>query len=160
LKNLIEDDFCDDFEEVEVEKEIEKIQLRSHAEYVLRSIQITRSKHFKKDIKKIAKYYIRKFFKNKNGMQGEKLNISLIYDKSNIEKMINTNILDSTNIIYKTLKDTSYSEKSKTQKDVTKDIILVNEALKKIYKSKIPQQFAGGMLLLYLEFCKGIKFET
>jgi hypothetical protein len=160
LKNLIEDDFCDDFEEVEVEKEIEKIQLRSHAEYVLRSIQITRSKHFKKDIKKIAKYYIRKFFKNKNGVQGEKLNISLIYDKSNIEKMINTNILDSTNIIYKTLKDTSYSEKSKTQKDVTKDIILVNEALKKIYKSKIPQQFAGGMLLLYLEFCKGIKFET
>jgi hypothetical protein len=160
LKNLIEDDFYDDFEEVEVEKEIEKIQLRSHAEYVLKSIQITKSKHFKKDIKKIAKYYIRKFFKNKKGIQGEKLDVSLIYDKSNIEKMINTNILDSTNIIYKTLKDTSYSEKSKTQKDVTKDIILVNEALKKIYKSKIPQQFAGGMLLLYLEFCKGIKFET
>lgn len=160
MKNLIEDDFYDDFEEVDVEKEIEKIQLRSHAESVLKSIQITQSRHFKKDIKKIAKYYIRKFFKNKKDKKGDKLNVEIIYNKHNIERMVNTNILESTNIIYENLKSTSYAEKSKRQKDVTKDIVLVNEALKKIYKSKIPQQFAGGMLLLYLEFCKGVKIEA
>jgi hypothetical protein len=160
MKNLIEDDFYDNFEEVDVGKELEKLQLKSQAESVLKSVQITKSKHFKRDVKKIAKYYIKKFFKNKKDFKGQKLNINFLYNKNCIEKLIDMNIPNSTKAIYESLKNTSYVEKSKKEKDVTKDIILVNETLKKIYKSKIPQQFAGGMLLLYLEFCKGIKVET
>jgi hypothetical protein len=162
MKNLIEDDFFDDDidEEINAEQELEKIQLKSLAESVLRDIQVTKAKHFKKDIKKIAKYYIKRFFKNKKNITGNKINIKELYSKEKIEKLININILESTKIIYPILeKDKKYCSKNKKE-DVTNDIKLVNEALKKIYKFKIPQQFAGGILLVYLEVCKGIKIET
>lgn len=161
MKNFIEEDFFDDMEEeIDCEQELEKIQLKSQAESVLREIQVTKSKHFKKDIKKIAKYYIKKFFKNKKDINGRKLKIEDLYSKEKIEKLININILESTKIIYPILgREDKYNRKDKKE-DVTKDIKLVNETLKKIYKFKIPQQFAGGILLVYLEVCKGIKIEA
>ena len=159
MKNLIEDDFYDDFENIDAERELEKIQIKSLAESILRDTQITRSSHFKRDIKKIIKYHIKRFFKNKKNKDGETLNLKFLYSKFSIEKIFNFNILESTKLIYENLKDTNYIEKSEKEKDVTKDIILVNESLKKIYKSKVPQCFAGGMLLLYLEFCRGIKID-
>jgi hypothetical protein len=162
MKNFsIEDDFFDDLEEeINCEHALEKIQLKSQAESVLRDIQVTKTKHFKKDIKKIAKHYIKKFFKNKKDISGEKIDIKSLYSKEKIEKLININILESTKIIYPILaKEKKYISKHKKE-DVTEDIKLVNETLKKIYKFKIPQQFAGGVLLLYLEVCKGIKIEV
>lgn len=161
MKNFIEEDFFDDMEEeIDCEQELEKIQLKSQAESVLREIQVTKAKHFKKDIKKIAKYYIKKFFKNKKDINGRKLKIEDLYSKEKIEKLININILESTKIIYPILgREDRYTCKDEKE-DVTKDIKLVNETLKKIYKFKIPQQFAGGILLVYLEVCKGIKIET
>jgi hypothetical protein len=161
MKNLIEEDFFDDIEEeIDCEQELEKIQLKSQAESVLREIQVTKAKHFKKDIKKIAKYYIKKFFKNKKDINGRKLKIENLYSKEKIARLIDINILESTKIIYPILnKEEKYNCKDKKE-DVTKDIKLVNETLKKIYKFKIPQQFAGGILLVYLEVCKGVKIET
>lgn len=160
MKNLIDDFYEDDEEQIDCEQELEKIQLKSLAEIVLKEIQITKSKHFKKDAKKIAKYYIKKFFKNKKDANKKVIDLNNLYSKKNIEKMIDINILESTKIIYSTLKKyKKYCVKDKKE-DVTEDIKLVNESLKKIYNSKIPQQFAGGILLLYLEICKGIKFEA
>lgn len=161
MKNLIDYiDYEEDFEEVDVNQELEKIQLKSIAEGVLRDIEVTRVKHFKKDIKKIAKEYIRIFFKNKKNKDGKRINKEVLFDKQNIIKLLNINIVESTKIIYSSLENSKeFGIKSKKE-DVTNEIKLVNESLKKIYNAKIPQQFAGGMLLMYLEICEGIEFNS
>lgn len=41
-------------------------------------------------------------------------------------------------------------------KDIPWDIFLVSESLQLLIKEKIPQKYSGGMLLLYLELCKGL----
>ncbi len=42
------------------------------------------------------------------------------------------------------------------KKEAPWDVILVNEALQLLGTEGIPQKYAGGMLLLYLELCEGI----
>lgn len=159
MKNFEEEEWFEEDLEENAEEVIEKIQSLNNANLILKDIQITKSSHFRKDIKKIAKEYIRAFFKNKKNYLGEKIKKDQLYKEKYINNILNKSISESAKKIYSTLEYyKKYSRKNKSI-DVTNDIKLVNETLKKIYKSKIPQQFAGGFLLMYLELCKGVKVE-
>jgi len=41
--------------------------------------------------------------------------------------------------------------------EATSDIKLVTQILNFLARSGIPQQFAGGMMILYLEFVEGVR---
>lgn len=159
MKNFEEDEWFDEDCEENAQEIIEKMQSLNNAKTILKNIQITKSSHFKKDIKKIAKEYIKNFFKNKNNYKGVGITKKELYEKKHIDNILNLNISTAAKKIYFNLeKIKKYSKKNK-KSDVTNDVKLVNETLKKIYRAKIPQQFAGGFLVMYLEICKGVKLE-
>lgn len=158
--DFFEEDFwIEDDAEDTPEEALQKIQSVNNAKIILKEMQITRASHFKKDIKKIIKQYIREFFKNKKDYNGNKIKQELLFTNKYIGNILDFSILESTKLVYSVLcQYKKYSLKNKKD-DVTNDIKLVNETLKKIYRSKIPQQFAGGFLLMYLEVCEGVNLE-
>ena len=48
-------------------------------------------------------------------------------------------------------------ERARNTGETTSDIVLVNETLYMLSQSGVPQQFAGGMMILYLEFIEGVE---
>jgi len=156
MKNFEEDWAEEEFEE-NPQEIIEKIHSINNAKLILKEMQINKSCHYKKDIKKIAKEYIKNFFKNKKDHKGYKIKKDQLYENRYLINILNKNISEAAQDVYLVLE--KHKKYYKKTEDVTNDIKLVNESLKKIYKSKIPQQFAGGFLLMYLEICKGVKIE-
>lgn len=149
----------DDCAEESVEDVIQKIQSINNARVILKEMQIFKSIHFRNDIKKIIKKYIKEFFKNKKSYFGGKIDKKSLYNSRYINGILDYNIIESSKLVYSTLGSCEDYSLREDNDDVTRDIKLVNEALKKIYRAKIPQQFAGGFLLMYLELCKGVKVE-
>lgn len=117
---------------------------------------------FKKDSEDLAKYYINVFFHSKPPKNGYKIK-DLVDSPSSLSTVINTNIISGVQKAYKALNNyiiitQEDLNKAKKDGDVTQEIKLVNETLKSLHKAGVPQQFAGGMMILYLEFCEGVSF--
>ena len=68
-------------------------------------------------------------------------------------------MIDGVKIFYDSVKDSNFVE-AKNTGDITEDIKIVNETLNLLCKSGIPQKFAGGMMLIYLKYVKGIKINV
>jgi hypothetical protein len=135
----------------------------SLAQSVLESYDIRSSSDFLLDANYLATNYIKSFFDDKKDKYGEEISSELLNCKKRISVVLNTNIIDSVKRVYSVLgnyikiteEDISFAKKTG---DVTQEIKLVNETLKSLYEFGVPQQFAGGMVILYLEFCEGIDF--
>lgn len=98
-------------------------------------------------LKLIAKNQIISFF-------DKKISKNILLDESHVDMVLNYDIITSVKIAYSSLKD--YEISSSCLGDVTGDVRLVNSILRTLAESKVPQQFAGGMLLLYLKLIEGI----
>ena len=130
---------------------------------VLENYDIRNPSDFLLDANYLASHYVNKFFSDKKNKYGGDISPDLLNCEKRISIVLNTNIIDSVKRIYSTLnnyiniteEDISFAKKTG---DVTQEIKLVNETLKSLYEFGIPQQFAGGMVILYLEFCEGIDF--
>lgn len=147
----------DDNEENEIPEEIQAINL-------LNDLNIESIDDFKNDSIGLATYYIKIFFKDKFIHELTSPDYNLL-DENKILTVVNTSIIMSVQKSYKVLENyinitQEDINKAKKNGDVTEDIKLINETLKSLYKAGVPQQFAGGMMILYLEFCKGINFGT
>lgn len=135
----------------------------SQAQNVLESYDISSPSDFLLDANYLASNYIKSFFDNKKDKHGGEISSDLLNCKKRVSVVLNTNIIDSLKRVYSVLgnyikiteEDISFAKKTG---DVTQEIKLVNETLKSLYEFGIPQQFAGGMIILYLEFCEGIDF--
>lgn len=157
-----ENDYYDDNDEIDSDDDAlpEEIQ----AINLLNDLNIESAEDFRNDAAELARHYIKIFFNNKkpdNPLPSE-------YDLLSTDKIytvLNTSIISGVKKSYKALEryiviTQEDMNKAKKNGDVTEEIKLVNESLKSIYKAGIPQQFAGGMMILYLEYCRGIKFES
>ena len=117
---------------------------------------------FKKDTEDLAKYYINVFFNNKISKNGNTTK-DLVKCPHSLSTVINTSVISGVQKAYKALNNyiivtQEDMNKAKKNGDVTQEIKLVNETLKSLHKAGVPQQFAGGMMVLYLEFCEGVSF--
>lgn len=117
------------------------------------------AKSFHSSSIEIAKRHIISFFKDKQLHCGGKIPMSLLLSRRRVSLVLNCDILSSLDIAYSCLEGFFEKEKLKPG-GTTKDIILVNESLSRIAEAGIPQQFAGGILLLYLEFVEGVKIDS
>jgi hypothetical protein len=156
LKNNVYDDYDDSEEEV-IPEELQTINL-------LNDLNISSIEDFRKDSTELAKYYIKLFFNNKDPANSD-INKNDLLTNERIYTVVNTSIISGVKKAYSVLNDyvkitKEDINKAKKNGDVTQEIKLVNEALKSLYEAGVPQQFAGGMMILYLEFCVGVKFGT
>lgn len=118
---------------------------------------------FYADARVLAKQYMESFFSDKMLHCGGRIPHSLLFAERRVSMVLNYNIAKAVDRAYKYLeKELSEEEieESKITGEVTRDIELVVSILEMLSKSNIPQQFAGGMLCLYLEFVEGIYIGT
>lgn len=106
------------------------------------------------DLRCLVSQYIQQFFKDKSFSGGGKIPNSILVTDRNISIVANYDIIKGVQRAYSNLKEHPLA--SESLGEVTGDIRLVSSILQELAKSSIPQQFAGGMMLLYLELVIGI----
>jgi hypothetical protein len=154
LNNNDYDDY-EDSDDQDIPEEIQAIN-------ILSDMGVQTVSDFKKDTEDLAKYYINVFFNNKRFKNGNTTK-DLMKCSHNLSTVVNTSIISGVQRAYKALNNyiivtQEDMNKAKKNGDVTQEIKLVNETLKSLHKAGVPQQFAGGMMILYLEFCEGVSF--
>lgn len=123
----------------------------------------TFAKRFQGDVRSVVKGYMEQFFSDKMLHCGGKIPHSLLFAERRISLVLNYDIVHGVERAYNYLTHLATPdavEAAKANGEVTNDIKLVNETLNLLARSCIPQQFAGGMMLLYLEFVEGIDIGT
>ena len=116
----------------------------------------TFAQDFFSDVKALAKQYMEQFFGDKMLHCGGKIPKSFLFAERRISMVLNYDIIKGVERAYKALDN----QEKLNSGEVTDDIKLVNETLNLLSRSGIPQQFAGGMMCLYLEFIEGIDIGT
>jgi hypothetical protein len=114
-----------------------------------------------RDASELAKRRIDEFFADKQMHCGGSIPKRLLHDPQRVKCVVNYSISKAVTRCYAALKHTiTDAERAAARKtgDSTRDIKLVNEALKLMARSCVPQEFAGGMLMMYLEFVEGVEF--
>lgn len=124
------------------------------------------AQNFHHDVKLLAKFYMQQFFSDKTMHCGGKVPNFILFLERRISLVINYDISTGVQQAYKAMSQWSdaYEEAdenedlAKSSNEAPADVKLVNETLSLLAQSGVPRQFAGGMLLLYLEFVEGIEF--
>lgn len=141
IKEIFFDDY-DDFEEVqECDPEQEKELLYF-------------ATGFFGELRHLVKQYIEHFFKNKNFCCGGKIPKNLLINERNISMVANYDIIKSVKRAYSSLEDHEISKQSLGE--VTGDVRMVSSVLEELACFNVPQEFAGGMMLMYLELVIGV----
>jgi len=109
--------------------------------------------------KDFLKSCIDRFFADKIMHCGGKIPKYILTDPKKISIVSSTTLIDGLKIVYDSMKDSNFV-KAKNTGDTTEDIKMVNETLNLLGKSGVPQKFAGGMMLIYLKYVKGIKINV
>lgn len=151
-------DFDQDFDEKEEKKPDNQKYIPSQ-EIALKNF----AKSFHEDVIDLAKGYMQGFFEDKTLHCGGNIPRSLLLTHSRISTVLNYDIIKGVEVAYEALElhmkiSNADLETSKASGEVTEDIKLVNETLNLLSRCGIPQQFAGGMLCLYLELIEGVSF--
>lgn len=114
-----------------------------------------------RDATELAKRYIDEFFVDKMMHCGGSIPKRFLHDPKRVKCVVNYSLSKGVTRCYAALKHTvTDAEKAACRKtgDSTRDIKLVNETLNLMARSCVPQEFAGGILMMYLEFVEGVEF--
>lgn len=153
--NLQEVELDEDYEDFDEEETFE--------ERMPEIVERSTSQEFASNVKILAKRYIDSFFKDKMLHCGGKIPKSFLNSDRRISMVMNFDISKGIDTAYEALEKTMSQEeldRARNTGETTDDIKLVNESLYLMAKSGVPQQFAGGMLCLYLEFVEGVDFAV
>lgn len=134
-------------------------------EYTLEQERVIKvfAQDFYSDVKVLARQYMEHFFQDKMLHCGGKIPKSLLFAERRFSMVLNYDIIKGVERAYRHLEPTLSTQElnsSKMSGESTNDIKLINETLNLLSRSGIPQQFAGGMMCLYLEFIEGINIGT
>jgi hypothetical protein len=143
----------------------EKVQDGETQEYTPEQEQEIKvfAQDFYGDVKALAKQYMDQFFKDKMLHCGGKIPRSFLFAERRISMVMNYDIIKGVERAYLSLEKVMTEKEighAKQSGEATDDIKLVNETLNLLARSGIPQQFAGGMMCLYLEFIEGVDIGT
>lgn len=118
------------------------------------------TEEFADKVRELAIYYIDKFFEDKKLCSGGKIPRYMLHCPKRISMVMNYDIIKGVDHAYMALKHLVAPEeeaRAALTGEATADIKLVTEILSFLARSGIPQQFAGGMMILYLEFIEGVR---
>jgi len=150
-KRLCSNDYCD-YDEDNEEEDGEDGEDENNQKDLLCFAQ-----NFQSDLKHLAAHHIKIFFKNKPFYCGGKIPKNMLINCDNILTVINYDIIDSVKKSYFFLRN--HDSATQLLGEVTGDIRLVSSILHKLSAENVPQQFAGGMLILYLKYVEGVEVE-
>ena len=113
---------------------------------------------FVQDLKVLAQYYIQLFFSDKVTLDGKPVSVEFMCDSVRIDRILNLDICSGIDLIYDAVgvnysKDEmkGYERKGHLPDDVKYVLGLYNQCS----KLGIPKCFATGIIIMYLELCRG-----
>lgn len=104
-----------------------------------------------------AKRHMIQFFENKTTCEGNPISMDRLLTTDNIEMVASASIEEAMEIIYSAISCDDIDDDDSGL--IGDDVKIVLSALKRCSEARVPQEFVGGMTLLYLELCKGLNFE-
>ena len=100
--------------------------------------------------------YTRSFFKSKRACGGGIVEMKEILSSENISFIMSTDIVKACDIFYEKMKTRKRPRNIRNIGPVKWDIQIFLYALKQVKSRGIPKCFQGGIVLLFLKYCKGI----
>ena len=110
---------------------------------------------FSTDVRKLAEMYVEHFFKDKMLHSGGRIPKKCLTAEERIDVVLNLDISSGVQKAYQHMCAFDVVDHG----EIPTDIKLVLDVLRLLSKSGVPQQFAGGMMLLYLEFIEGVQIS-
>lgn len=98
--------------------------------------------------------YIKKFFRSEWWWMGGRVPEAVLLSDRNLRIVRNIDLIDAVDIGYAALERTE--ELARTDKSPNVDIKLCMRVLRKCERLEIPQNYIGGMFLLYLDLCEKV----
>lgn len=113
--------------------------------------------NFPQKVRELAIYYIDKFFEDKKLCSGGKIPKYMLHCPKRIATVMNYDISTGVKHAYMILKHIIPPVEGDdiNPNAEASDIKLVTEVLNFLARSGVPQQFAGGIMVLYLELVEG-----
>lgn len=106
---------------------------------------------------------IAKFFSDKIMHCGGSIPKYMVCSPNRVDMVMNMSLLDGIDKAYLAMQGMVSAEeeqKCKYTGEVTEDIRLVADSLGVLASCGVPQRFAGGVMLLYLKYVKGVKIDV
>ena len=123
-------------------------------EYVENDINFT-DDHVK-SLKEIGKNSLLNFFQGKQMHYGGEVSKATLKSVRTINRIMTTDIIGGVDRAYLSLSLGRFGTE-RNKNGLRKDMQLILDILKECSSLKIPKCFRGGILLLYIELCHGIK---
>lgn len=115
------------------------------------------SKSFQKDVHALAKHYIEQFFCDKMFHCGGAIPKYFLFTDWRISMVLNYDITKGVKRAYEVLEPLyNIDPNSRPTGETGEDVLVVINTLNMLEKAGVPQQFAGGMMCMYLELVEGI----
>jgi hypothetical protein len=112
---------------------------------------------FVNDLSAIAKYEINEFFHDKQLHCGGPISEEILYASPNIVMVLNTTMSNGVKTAFKSIDQFSENpEKEDEGGVVTEEMKLVLSILDHACERRVPKEHAAGIMLMYLEICRGI----
>src|SRR3990167_11144870 len=116
---------------------------------------------FVPDLVALAEQYVDSWFANKITHDKKLITCEELHDPRRISMVLNTDICTAVDKAYKELEkkiDPIEIERSHRFGFITEDIKFVQDTFLQMSRMTVPKEFAGGILLMHLEFCCGFNF--
>ena len=105
----------------------------------------------------VAKSYIHKFFATKKMHYGGAIPASVLNAKANLELVLETSLDNAVDRAYKLM--AGQVDNLADEGNIADDTKVVVSFLRECASSQIPKVFAGGLMLMYLELCMGMRIQ-
>lgn len=112
------------------------------------------------DLTEIIKIFIDNFFHDKELHCGGPIPKKLLYSSHYITMVINTTVSNGVLAAFKSIDRFSENENSENEVNdgtVTEDMKTVLAIQDHACERRIPKEYSGGIMLMYLELCRGIQ---
>jgi hypothetical protein len=127
-------------------------------EYSLEESEGKDLRFFAKDINVLVEHYIQRFFLDKLTMDGEPVSLEAMLKPSYVEAVPNLDICGGIDYIYSAV-GVAYSKEEmrafESKGHLPDDVQYVVGLYQQCAKMGIPKCFATGIIIMYLELCKG-----
>lgn len=112
----------------------------------------------RREVASQAKYHMERFFADKKLATGGSVTKTFLFHPSRLSMVLGYSICDGVDKVYGALKSEVAGEKANSN-SLPSDVRMVTETLNLIARSGVPQQYAGGMLCVYVELVEGVRLE-
>jgi hypothetical protein len=112
---------------------------------------------FVEDIQVLAKEYINRFFKTQEMYCGGPVPERFLLTEENISLVINTSLEHGVRRAYQIIENDGHYSGEAVESLVPDDVKLVIKVMNACARLSIPPEFIPGIVLLYLQYCEGMK---